>query len=185
VVAVTTYRVEVTREGENWLAEVPGLPGANTYARNLEALDTYVREVIVLNEDLPDEAMPGLDLEWDYRTGDSAQDASLARLRADRRELEAKRQAIEQATAEAVRRLAAGYSVRDVAALTGLSRARVQQLVDAATAKRPVRSRATKVVPAAARAPRTTVLRSAVSGKSAKASPTRLPAAAKAGRGAR
>jgi predicted RNase H-like HicB family nuclease len=66
---VTVYRVVVTREGDNWLAEVPELQGAHTFARSLGALDQYVREVIVLAADLPDEAMPGLELEWELPSG--------------------------------------------------------------------------------------------------------------------
>lgn len=50
---MTTYGVHVTREGHQWLAEVPGLEGTQTYAPNLTALDRYVREIIVLAEDLP------------------------------------------------------------------------------------------------------------------------------------
>jgi hypothetical protein len=58
-----TYRVVVTRENGHWLADVPALQGAHTYARSLPALDQAVREVVVLAADLPDEAMPGLVLE--------------------------------------------------------------------------------------------------------------------------
>ena len=42
------YRVVVTREDGSWLADVPGLEGAHTYARSLPALDRAVREVVVL-----------------------------------------------------------------------------------------------------------------------------------------
>ncbi|GAB3950145.1 hypothetical protein GCM10029976_084380 [Kribbella albertanoniae] len=67
---MTTYRVHVTREGDQWLADVPELDGASTYAGNLTALDRYVREVVVLAADLPDSAMPGLELDWTYNIGD-------------------------------------------------------------------------------------------------------------------
>lgn len=53
-----TFRVVVTREDGQWLADVPGLTGAHTYARSLPSLDQAVREVVVLAADLPDEAMP-------------------------------------------------------------------------------------------------------------------------------
>ena len=49
-----TYRVMATREDDAWLADVPELPGAHTFARTLPALDKAVREVIVLAADLPD-----------------------------------------------------------------------------------------------------------------------------------
>jgi predicted RNase H-like HicB family nuclease len=40
------YRVVVTREDSHWLADVPELQGAHTYARSLPTLDQAVREVI-------------------------------------------------------------------------------------------------------------------------------------------
>ncbi|MDQ2874318.1 MAG: hypothetical protein M3Y33_05715 [Actinomycetota bacterium] len=57
------YRVVVTREDGHWLADVPELDGAHTYARSFPALDRAVREVVVLAAGLPDEAMPGLALD--------------------------------------------------------------------------------------------------------------------------
>jgi hypothetical protein len=74
------YRVTVTREGDAWPAEVPGLAGGHTYARTLAALDKAVREVIVLAVDLPDEAMGDLTITWDYHTGDDAVDEQTARI---------------------------------------------------------------------------------------------------------
>lgn len=58
------YQVHVTREGDQWLADVPELEGTQTYAPNLTALDRYVREAIVLGADLPDEAMTRLELTY-------------------------------------------------------------------------------------------------------------------------
>ncbi len=80
------YRVVVTREDGHWLADVPGLQGAHTYARSLPALDQAVREVVVLAADLPDEAMPGLVLEYDYHTGDEDLDATALEVRQLRRQ---------------------------------------------------------------------------------------------------
>ena len=60
-----TYRVITTRDDGHWPADVPSLRGAHTYARSLPALDQAVREVVVLAADLPDEAMPGLGLEFE------------------------------------------------------------------------------------------------------------------------
>jgi hypothetical protein len=48
-----TYRAIITREDGHWLADVPSLPGAHTYARSLPTLDQAVREVVVLAADLP------------------------------------------------------------------------------------------------------------------------------------
>ena len=64
-VSEAAYRVVVTREDDHWLADVPELQGAHTYARNLPTLDQAVREVIVLADDMPDEAMPDLVIEYD------------------------------------------------------------------------------------------------------------------------
>lgn len=64
-----TYRVVVAREDGRWLADVPALAGAHTYARSLPALDQAIREVVVLAADLPDEAMPGLVLDYEVVEG--------------------------------------------------------------------------------------------------------------------
>ena len=50
----------VAREDGHWLADVPDLVGAHTYARSLPIL------VIMLAADLPDEAMSGLVLDYRY-----------------------------------------------------------------------------------------------------------------------
>ncbi len=81
-----TYRVVVTREDGRWLADVPSLEGAHTYARSLPTLDQAVREVVVLAADLPDEAMPSLVLDYDYHTGDASLDATAREVRQLRRE---------------------------------------------------------------------------------------------------
>ena len=117
------YRVIVTLEGDDWLAEIQGLAGAHTFARNLESLDRFVREVIVLAADLPDDAMAGLDLDWEYHTGDVALDGLLAQLRAERRQMDVMRAQVERETEEFARRVGARFSVRDAAALLGVSRA--------------------------------------------------------------
>jgi hypothetical protein len=86
------------------------LPGAHTYARSLPSLDQAVREVVVLAADLPDEAMPELVLDYDYHTGDPELDATALEVRRLRRQADR------------------GLSVRDVAALLGISPQRVSQL---------------------------------------------------------
>lgn len=59
---MSTYEVVVTREDGAWLADVPTVPGAHTYARSLTALTEAVREVVILMDDLDDDAQP--DLAW-------------------------------------------------------------------------------------------------------------------------
>jgi DNA-binding NarL/FixJ family response regulator len=128
-VAAVTYQVVVTREDEHWLADVPELQGAHTYARSLPALHQAVREAVVLAAGLPDEAMPGLSLDYDYRTGDPDLDVTALEVRRLRREAGELAAAATARTAQAVARLAArGLSVRDIAALLGISPQRVSQL---------------------------------------------------------
>jgi hypothetical protein len=129
------YRVVVTREGTTWLADVPELPGAHTFARTLPALDRAVREVVVLAADLPDEAMPTLTLEYEYHTGHPALDAETAKVRSLRKQAERLSEEASASTATAARRLVAnGVSVRDAAALLGVSPQRVSQLTGHARA---------------------------------------------------
>ena len=124
-----TYRVIITREDGRWLADVPSLQGAHTYARSLPTLDQAVREVVVLAANLPDEAMPGLVLEFEYHTGDASLDAATREIRQLRRQADEMAAAAAARTSEAAAELVArGLSVRDVAALLGISPQRVSQL---------------------------------------------------------
>ena len=47
------FTVDVTREGEHYLGDVPSVPGAHTYADSLLELGTRTIEVIRLMADLP------------------------------------------------------------------------------------------------------------------------------------
>jgi DNA-binding CsgD family transcriptional regulator len=124
-----TYRVIISREDGLWLADVQSLEGAHTYARSLPALDQAVREVVVLAADLPDDAMPGLVLDYDYRTGDAGLDATAREIRQLRRQADELSATAAARTSEAAAELVArGLSVRDVAALLGISPQRVSQL---------------------------------------------------------
>jgi predicted RNase H-like HicB family nuclease/DNA-binding CsgD family transcriptional regulator len=123
------YRVIITRDDGHWLADVPSLQGAHTYARSLSALAQAVREVVVLAADLPDEAMPSLVLEFEYHTGDASLDATTREVRQLRRQADEIAAAATARTSEAAAELVArGMSVRDVAALLGISPQRVSQL---------------------------------------------------------
>jgi predicted RNase H-like HicB family nuclease len=127
-----SYRVVVTREEESWLADVPELDGAHTYARTLPALDRAVREVIVLAADLPDEAMTDLALDYDYRTGDPLLDAVTTEIRSLRAQADALAETATTRTAQAAAALVArGLGVRDVAALLQISPQRVSQITSA------------------------------------------------------
>jgi predicted RNase H-like HicB family nuclease len=123
------YRVVVTREDGQWLADVPELQGAHTYARSLPSLDQAVREAVVLAADLPDEAMPDLVLDYDYHTGDPDLDATALEVRRLRRQADELAATAASRTGQAAAQLVArGLSVRDVAALLGISPQRVSQL---------------------------------------------------------
>ncbi|MCX9191428.1 HicB family protein [Carbonactinospora thermoautotrophica] len=129
MVAVRTYRVVVTREGKDWLADVPELEGTHTWARNLTSLDRAVREAIVLGADLPDDAMDDLELDYEFRTGDPVVDSESAEVRTWRRKLSETERQVERRTYGLVDKLGArGLSVRDVAVLVGLSPQRVSQI---------------------------------------------------------
>jgi predicted RNase H-like HicB family nuclease len=150
---VTTHRAVVTREGNAWLADVPDVPGAHTWARDLVKLDKNVREVIALMLDLPDGAESGLDIEWDYRTGSADLDDLSATLRSRRAEAERVARELADRTSRAVAEFVKeGFSLRDIAGLTGLSYQRVGQLLGkAATTRRAsatTKSGAKKAVPA-------------------------------------
>jgi hypothetical protein len=119
-----TYRVVVTREDGNWLADVPSLEGAHTYARSLPSLDRAVREVVVLAADLPDDVMPDLVLDYEFRTGDPRIDRDAAHVR----RLRAQLAEVEALTAASIRALTPELSVRDAGALLGVSPQRVSQI---------------------------------------------------------
>lgn len=123
------YRVVVTREDNAWLATVPDLPGAHTFARTLAALDKAVREVVALAADLPDDAMNDLTLNWDYHTGDASVDEQTAHIRHMRAEAEQLSAQATASTATMARQLIErGMSVRDAATLLGVSPQRVSQM---------------------------------------------------------
>jgi DNA-binding CsgD family transcriptional regulator len=123
------YRVIVTREGDAWLADVPELEGAHTFARTLPALDRAVREVVVMAVDRPDEDMPALQLAYDYRTGDPDIDVTATEIRTLREQAgQLSATAAARTGAAAALLVDRGLSVRDIAAILGISPQRVSQL---------------------------------------------------------
>jgi len=132
--APARYTVVVRRDPEDtrfWLADVEGVPGAHTSSRSLATLDRYVREVIVLAAELPDDSEADLTLEWYYRTGDAEVDQATEQLRRRRAELEAANRDLAEHTSELAHRLVttAGFSIREAATLLSVSPARVDQIV--------------------------------------------------------
>lgn len=130
-----TYRAVVTREGGDWLATVEGLEGAHTYARNLPALRRNVAEVVVLADDLPDDALPEVEgrIDFAFETGDQVLDRTTADLRRDREAAHAATARLTAETERLARELVQdrGLSVRDVGVLLGIAPQRVSQLVGA------------------------------------------------------
>jgi hypothetical protein len=122
---VSTYTVYVTREGSEYIAT---WNGRSTFASSIWALDTAVREVIVLAEDLPDEAAAGLDVSLVTLDSNKAHEALYAARTARLNSAHAAATA-ERATADAIAALRAdGVSTRDVAFLLGISHQRVSQI---------------------------------------------------------
>lgn len=132
---MTHYTARVTREGDNWLAEVSGLPGAHAFARTLTALRSELADAVILAADLPDDAVPDLRLVVD----EDAVDPDLIRAREAlelanrRRELNGAVEALVALTArECILLSEAGWSVRDIAGALDISPGRVSQLTGAA-----------------------------------------------------
>ncbi len=122
-----TYTVEVTREGQSWIADVVDLPGAHTYAGNLLALDAAVREVIELVTDAPEGADVG-PLSYAY-LGVEGAFLDAAQLGDRRARAEADQAALADTVARSAAALAeAGYSQRDIAWVLQMSVGRVSQI---------------------------------------------------------
>jgi DNA-binding NarL/FixJ family response regulator len=123
----------VTREGDSWLANVQGLTGGHTYAKNLIALRDNVDEVIRLVEDLDDDA-PVEQLWW-YVNVDEAL-ASAGRLGQEREQIATEQARLLSETHSKIVELSGrGVSVRDIAGLLRVSPGRVSQVTKDAFAK--------------------------------------------------
>jgi len=127
---VNVYTVTVIREGKWWIGEVAAVAGAATETTRLADLEIEVRDLLAGLLDTDDDAF---DLAWDLAAIlDSEGSASYGRYVAERNELHAAQRRFEAdrlATLRAFER--AGVSMRDTAALAGLSHQRVAQLLSA------------------------------------------------------
>jgi len=175
-----TYRVVVTRDEDGyWLADVPELEGSHTDASNLTALDRYVREVIVLGADLPDEAMDDLSIEYAYQTPDDRV-AEAAELRREREELARREAQLQERTRQLARALtASGYSARDTGPLLGISHQRVSQVQATVTLLGPTKA-TTKATTKGSAPVKSAADRASVK-TATKRAPVKSAAAAKAG----
>ena len=124
----TSYEVIVTREDGAWLADVPAVAGAHTFARTLTGLRRSVREVIIVMDDLPDDAEVAMVFRFDVANETVA---AAARLGQERRAIAAREADVIAGTARSVGDLIEhGYSVRDAAELLNITAGRVSQLAN-------------------------------------------------------
>lgn len=127
--AVVSYKVVVTREGGNWLADVPGVRGAHTFARSLLSLDRAVREVIELMDDSRDSASE-ITIDYAYEGFDGSVDAAVMAGR-ERRALTVRERDLQGRTRLLASELVAQvFSVRDAARMLEITSGRVSQLVN-------------------------------------------------------
>lgn len=122
------YAIVVTREDSSWLASVPEVPGAHTFARSLDGLAKSLREVIILMDDLA--GNPAINLVFNYQVDDQLV-CDAAKVGRDRTDLAARSIELQIAATDAARDLIAkGYSVRDAAHLLEMTPGRISQLVN-------------------------------------------------------
>ncbi len=136
------YRVELERDESGWwVARVPRVPGAHTQGRSIQQALNRVREALSLwvNDAAATDLEPEIHLPLASRR--TVDRALAARKRAERAGEEAS-----LVTLDAVADLAHGQamSVRDIAALLGLSAARVSQLALEAERQERTPNRVTK-----------------------------------------
>ena len=120
------FVVEITRESQSWLAEVPTVPGAATFAGNLIALELAVREVLSLLLDIEDESVFKFEFEFS-NVGEEM--LAAVELGKRREELEREQKEIMTASARFIKELSKeGYSVRDLSGILHMSPGRVSQI---------------------------------------------------------
>jgi predicted RNase H-like HicB family nuclease len=116
------FVVRVEREGQSWLAEVPTVPGAATFAGNLVALELAVREVLSLLLDIEDDSV----FDFEYEFSNVGEEIELGKRR---EQLEREQKEILTASARFIQELSQeGYSVRDLSGILHMSPGRVSQI---------------------------------------------------------
>ena len=120
------FVVRIAREGHSWLAEVPTVPGAATFAGNLIALELAVREVLSLLLDIEDESV----FEFEFEFSNVGEEMLAAvELGKRREELDREQKEIMTASARFIQELSKeGYSVRDLSGILHMSPGRVSQI---------------------------------------------------------
>lgn len=124
-----TYTATVTREGNMWLADVQGLPGAHAYARTLTNLRKELADAIVLAADLDDDA--DVEITFDLAEPNLELIARAFTIADQRLRLRSAEAAVVAETAGIARSLIAeGWSVRDAAGALNVTPGRISQLVN-------------------------------------------------------
>jgi predicted RNase H-like HicB family nuclease len=123
-----TYTVEVTREGDTWIADVVDVRGAHTDARNLATLAERVQEVIGLVLDRPEDERFEVHFEYHGVDDDFLEAARIGDERAELEEHESR--LADLARVNATKLSAKGWSVRDISGALRMSPGRVSQIVD-------------------------------------------------------
>lgn len=111
-------------ESGAWIAQVRELPACHTYGRSIRQATERIHEAMQLFDELKD-----VDVEVEVRLPPSARRA-LRLAKSARQKVEKITEQAQNATALAIRELAnAGVSVRDAAAMLGVSSAQVHQIM--------------------------------------------------------
>lgn len=127
--AAMKYTVMVTREGSSWLADVPTVTGAATFAGNLLALDIAVREVLSLLLNVDDESSFVLEFVYANVEPDLLAAVDLGKRRAA---IEVAQAELASECSEKITALSRhGYSVRDISGVLHMSPGRVSQIAKA------------------------------------------------------
>ena len=126
---MTTYDIDIYRdEAGYWIADVPSVPGAHSFAKRIDQITSNIREAIAVALDIDDTDA----IEINPRV---ALGSSLEKLLGEARHLrdvaDQATQAASEASREAARALVeqGELSLRDAGALLGVSHQRVGQLV--------------------------------------------------------
>ena len=133
------YRVVVGRdESGAWIARVPDVPGCHTHGQTLRQVRGRVREALSLWVEDADRAELSFDVRLPAALRAHVRSATAVRERAAKAQEEA-----QEGLATAAKELTGthGLSLRDAAALMGLSHQRVQQLLRARPGSGRVRPR--------------------------------------------
>ena len=124
---MTTYRVQVTREGRWWMVHVPDIDGL-TQARRLAEVEPMARSLVAITLDVDPDSF---DLSIETTSIDGVEVADrLAHAREDQRKAE-ELTAAAAAEVRAIARDLAGKGVplRDIGVVLGVSHQRAQQLI--------------------------------------------------------